>query len=99
MAAREKPDWTVRTAKTERATLSILNISPVANPTDDLMTETPSTYIGVCVDENLADPTTADSYTWSRFRGNDGQDGTPGTDGEDGVSTYVHFAYAQSSDG
>lgn len=76
-----------------------IKYSPVANPTDDLMTETPSTYIGVCVDENLADPTTADSYTWSRFRGNDGQDGTPGTDGEDGVSTYVHFAYAQSSDG
>lgn len=70
-----------------------IKYSPVANPTDELMTEVPSTYIGICVDENVNDPTTANSYTWSKFTGKDGKDGTNGTD------SYVHFAYAQSADG
>lgn len=70
-----------------------IKYSPVANPTDGLMTEVPSTYIGICVDENVNDPTTASSYTWSKFTGKDGKDGTAGTD------SYVHFAYAQSADG
>lgn len=70
-----------------------IKYSPVANPTDELMTEVPSTYIGICVDENVNDPTTASSYTWSKFTGKDGKDGTAGAD------SYVHFAYAQSADG
>lgn len=70
-----------------------IKYSPVANPTDELMTEVPSTYIGICVDENVNDPTTANSYTWSKFTGKDGKDGANGTD------SYVHFAYAQSADG
>lgn len=70
-----------------------IKYSPVANPTDGLMTEVPSTYIGICVDENVNDPTTASSYTWSKFTGKDGKDGTAGAD------SYVHFAYAQSADG
>ena len=70
-----------------------IKYSPVANPTDGLMTEAPSTYIGICVDENVNDPTTASSYTWSKFTGKDGKDGTAGAD------SYVHFAYAQSADG
>lgn len=44
-----------------------IKYSPVANPTDELMTEVPSTYIGICVDENVNDPTTASSYTWSNL--------------------------------
>ena len=70
-----------------------IKYSPVANPTDELMTEVPSTYIGICVDENVNDPTTAISYAWSKFTGKDGKDGTAGAD------SYVHFAYAQSADG
>ena len=70
-----------------------IKYSSVANPTDELMTEVPSTYIGICVDENVNDPTTASSYTWSKFTGKDGKDGTAGAD------SYVHFAYAQSADG
>lgn len=70
-----------------------IKYSPVANPTDGLMTEVPSTYIGICVDENVNDPITASSYTWSKFTGKDGKDGTAGAD------SYVHFAYAQSADG
>lgn len=41
----------------------------------------------------MNDPTTASSYTWSKFTGKDGKDGTAGAD------SYVHFAYAQSADG
>lgn len=76
-----------------------IKYSPVENPTDEMLTEVPAAYIGICVDTNLNDPTTASSYTWSRFNGKDGKDGTPGTNGRDGIDSYVHFAYAQSSDG
>lgn len=76
-----------------------IKYSSVANPTDDMLTEVPAAYIGVCVDTNLNDPTTASSYTWSRFSGKDGADGTPGLDGKDGEDSFVHFAYSQSADG
>lgn len=76
-----------------------IKYSSVANPSDSQMTETPSDYIGICTDSNVADPVTASSYTWSKWKGEDGTDGIPGTNGNDGASTYVHFAYANSSDG
>ena len=76
-----------------------IKYSSVANPTDDMLTEVPAAYIGICVDTNLNDPITASSYTWSRFSGKDGADGTPGLDGKDGEDSFVHFAYAQSADG
>ena len=76
-----------------------IKYSPVPNPTDSQMTETPSEYIGICVDTNVSDPTTASSYTWSKIEGHDGANGLPGRDGEDGTSAYVHFAYATSADG
>ena len=76
-----------------------IKYSSVANPTDDMLTEVPAAYIGICVDTNLNDPITASSYTWSRFLGKDGADGTPGLDGKDGEDSFVHFAYAQSADG
>jgi hypothetical protein len=76
-----------------------IKYADVASPTDSQMTETPSAYIGICVDNNLADPTTASSYSWSKWQGKDGTDGIPGDPGKDGTSTYVHFAYASSADG
>ena len=76
-----------------------IKYSPVAEPTDSQMTETPDEYIGICVDNNAADPTTASSYTWSKFEGKDGANGMPGKDGTDGTSAYVHFAYSTTSDG
>ena len=70
-----------------------IKYSDYPNPTDDQITETPSDYIGVCVNEIIKDPDTASSYTWSKWAGSDGKDGIPGADG------YVHFAYANSADG
>ena len=76
-----------------------IKYSDVANPTDADLTETPSDYIGICHDSNLADPTTASSYTWSKWQGHDGKNGQPGAKGEDGTNSYIHFAYSTSSDG
>ena len=76
-----------------------IKYSAVANPTDSQMTETPSEYIGICTDQNQADPTTAKSYTWSKFEGKDGANGIQGPAGKDGTPSYVHFAYSTTADG
>ena len=73
--------------------------SPVADPTDSQITETPDVYIGWCTSHDPKDPASASSYTWSRFRGEDGSDGIPGAPGADGKTSYVHFAYSTSGDG
>ena len=78
-----------------------IRYSAIANPTlSSQMTETPSDYIGTYVDSNAADSTDPSRYTWSRFRGqdgNNGQDGTPGINGTDGKTYYLHIKY--SNDG
>lgn len=56
-------------------------------------------YIGVLTDEVQQDSTDYTKYTWSLFKGADGADGTPGPKGVDGRTPYIHFAYANSSDG
>ena len=63
------------------------------------ISDTPNKYIGICTDNNEKDPTTWQSYTWSKFEGKDGKNGIQGPKGDDGVSTYVHFAYSTSADG
>ena len=67
-----------------------IKYAPNGNPTNEQISETPDEYIGICVDKNKTDPTTASSYTWSKFEGKDGAPGVP---------SYVHFAYSTSSDG
>ena len=76
-----------------------IKYSAVAEPTDEDMTEAPSDYIGICHDLNVEDPTTASSYTWSKWVGEDGPQGQPGKDGTNGKDSYTHFAYANSADG
>lgn len=70
-----------------------IKYSAYPNPTDSQISEVPSDYIGICVNDVIKDPDTANSYTWSKFAGKDGEDGIPGKNG------YVHFAYAMSADG
>ena len=63
---------------------------------------TGKSYVGVYTDFTAADSTTPSAYTWSLIKGSDGKDGSDGIQGPkgaDGISTYVHFAYANSSDG
>lgn len=80
-----------------------IKYSSVANPTSaSQMTETPSTYIGTYVDYTEADSTDPSKYTWSRFQGVQGakgDQGIPGINGTDGKTSYLHIAYANSSDG
>ena len=69
------------------------------NPTDSQITDTPNAYIGVYTDYNQADSTSASAYTWSKWQGEDGANGVAGAKGADGRTTYVHFAYANSTNG
>lgn len=79
-----------------------IKYSSVANPTSSSqLTETPSTYIGTYVDFTPDDSTDPKKYTWSRFEGAQGpkgEQGIPGI-GVDGKTSYLHIAYANSSDG
>ena len=61
-----------------------------------------ATYIGLLVDFNEEDSSDPTKYAWSLMKGadgTDGKDGVPGKPGADGKTSYVHFAYANSSDG
>ena len=78
-----------------------IKYSPVENPTSAQMTEIPNTYIGTYVDFTETDSTDPNKYTWSRFQGAQGEKGEQGIAGvgEDGKTSYLHIAYANSSDG
>lgn len=74
--------------------------SDVPNPTvSSQMTETPSKYIGTYVDYTQQDSNNPKDYTWAQFKGDPGDTGIPGTNGQDGRTSYLHIAYANSSDG
>lgn len=79
-----------------------IKYSAVANPiTVSQMTEKPSTYIGTYVDFIEEDSSDPQKYNWSRFegiQGPKGEQGVPGI-GTDGKTSYLHIAYANSSDG
>jgi hypothetical protein len=59
------------------------------------MSETPDVYIGICVTSLSTAPVGTGSYTWSKFQGDPGKDGTA----IGGTSSYLHIAWANSSDG
>lgn len=71
--------------------------SHIANPqTAADMTEVPDDYIGTYVDEVKEDSNNPKKYTWTRFRGlqgEDGKDGIPGQNGADGTTYYLHIKY------
>ncbi|MDU6601026.1 MAG: phage tail spike protein [Streptococcus anginosus] len=56
-------------------------------------------YIGMYQDFVAADSTDPTKYRWGKMRGPDGPQGIPGKPGADGKTPYIHFAYAESSDG
>ena len=89
--------------KDGKTTYFHMKYSAVPNPTSySDMTETPNKYIGTYADYELDDSTDPSKYTWGKFQGDngeDGADGIPGKNGENGETSYVHFAYATSSDG
>lgn len=77
-----------------------IKYSSVANPTSSSqITETPLTYIGTYTDDIETDSTDPKKYTWQRLEGAKGDQGIPGTNGINGKTSYLHIAYANSSDG
>ena len=56
-------------------------------------------YIGIYTGSSSTPPTTANSYLWSKIKGEDGANGTPGTKGADGRTPYFHTAYSNSATG
>lgn len=56
-------------------------------------------YVGMYVDEVVADSTDPTKYAWSKIKGADGTQGIQGKPGADGKTPYLHIAYATSSDG
>lgn len=62
-------------------------------------TDTNKPFIGMYQDFNVTDSRNPQDYRWSKWKGSDGRDGIPGKAGADGRTPYVHFAYADSSDG
>lgn len=56
-------------------------------------------YIGMYVDFNQADSVDPLKYNWTLIKGQKGDEGIEGPKGDDGRSSYLHIAYANSSDG
>lgn len=60
-------------------------------------------YIGIANNkETLTESDDPADYTWTRYKGADGEngsDGKDGADGKDGKTSYTHIAYANSADG
>ena len=48
--------------------------------------EAVGTYIGTCVDNNSADPTTVSSYSWAKIKGDTGATGPKGDKGDTGAT-------------
>jgi|GEM_PF-537638 len=63
------------------------------------MNETGGKYIGTYVDYTQADSTDKTKYTWVLIKGDNGAQGIAGTNGQNGETSYLHIAYANSSDG
>ena len=73
--------------------------------------ETIGIYIGILVDNTVADSTNFSDYTWSRIRGDQGLQGIQGEKGEqgiqgekgdpgnDGKTTYFHIKYSSNANG
>jgi hypothetical protein len=98
----EKGDQGVQGPAGANGLSSYFHIKYSANANGNPMTETPSTYIGTYVDHTQADSNDYTKYTWSRFIGSQGakgDQGIAGTNGVDGKTSYLHIAYATSSDG
>lgn len=76
-----------------------------ANSDGSNMSSSPSSttkYIGIYTGTRTTAPTTASSYTWSKYIGEDGSPGPQGPQGDQGASisiTGIAYAYALSTSG
>lgn len=56
-------------------------------------------YVGQYQDFNPVHSKDPASYTWTKWKGNDGTQGIPGKSGTDGKTSYFHIAYSSSANG
>ena len=61
--------------------------------------ETLGDWLGTCVDDNAADPTAFNAYTWKKIVGEDGKSGIDGADGKDGQSAYFYVKFSANANG
>ena len=98
----EKGEQGIQGEKGEDGRTSYFHIKYSVNSNGNPMTEVPSTYIGTYVDFTEQDSSDYTKYTWSRFKGaqgEKGEQGIAGINGKNGQTSYLHIAYANSSDG
>ena len=98
----EKGEQGIQGEKGEDGRTSYFHIKYSVNANGNPMIEVPSTYIGTYVDFTEKDSNDYTKYTWARFegiQGEKGEQGIPGANGENGQTSYLHIAYANSSDG
>lgn len=78
-----------------------IKYSDVEIPTNSSqLLELPGDYIGTYIDFEKEDSNNPQDYTWSRFKGiqgETGEQGIPGQNGENGLTSYLHIKY--SNDG
>lgn len=73
-----------------------------ANANGNPMTTTPQTntaYIGIVNSTSATAPTGYASYTWSKYRGDNGSQGVQGPPGANGVTTYTWVKFADTNTG
>lgn len=98
----EKGEQGIQGEKGEDGRTSYFHIKYSVNSNGNPMTEVPSTYIGTYVDFTEQDSSDYTKYKWARFegaQGEKGEQGIAGINGENGQTSYLHIAYANSSDG
>lgn len=80
---------------------SFFHIAYADNENGDGFSQTPTgkDYIGTYVDFIQTDSTDPSDYNWVLTKGIKGDQGIQGTNGINGLSSYLHIAYANSSDG
>jgi phage minor structural protein len=83
-------------------TSQYVHIQYSANSNGNPMTATPQSntaYVGIVNTTSSTAPTSYSAYTWSLFKGADGEDGIQGPPGVDGETTYTWVRYADDEYG
>ena len=85
-----------------KGTSQYIHIRYSKNANGNPMTTTPQSdtaYIGIVNSTSATAPTGYASYTWSKYRGDNGSQGVQGPPGANGVTTYTWVKFADTNTG
>lgn len=85
-----------------QGTSQYIHIRYSANASGNPMTPAPQSttaYIGIVNSTSATAPTGYASYTWSKYRGDNGSQGVQGPPGANGVTTYTWVKFADTNTG